>query len=135
MTGGHVLVESLDSVCSRHLAILLVHVVCAAAGVVTDPDAKVLDLCGPLFGDLIQCVSPVHLVPPSSAIPTHLVQADNLAVCLLHLAELREEVPEAGLCDDIVGRKDAHAVELRGGSVLGRQQSADDLVFLKATFG
>lgn len=52
VTGGHVLVESLNGVCSRHFAVLLVHVVSAAAGVVADPDAKVLDLCGPLLGDL-----------------------------------------------------------------------------------
>lgn len=70
----------------------------------------------------------------SYACPTHLVQANNLAVCLLHLAKLGEKVPESGLGDDIVGCEDAHAVKLRGRSVLGRQQSADDLVFLKTTF-
>ena len=39
---------------------------------------------------------------------TYLVQADNLTVGRLDLLELREEVPEPALCDDIVGRKDSH---------------------------
>lgn len=44
MSGGHVLVESLHSIGPRHLTVLLVHVVGARAGIVTDPDTKVLDL-------------------------------------------------------------------------------------------
>lgn len=52
VTGGHVLVESLDGVGSRHLAVLLVHVVGAGAGVVTDPDTEVLDLEGALLVNL-----------------------------------------------------------------------------------
>jgi hypothetical protein len=46
---------------------------------------------------------------------THLVYGDDLAVRLLDLAELAEEVPEPRLSDDLVGRKYAHTVDLRGG--------------------
>jgi hypothetical protein len=52
VTGSHVLVESLNSVGAGHLAELLVHVVGAGAGVVTDPDTEVLDLEGTLLIDL-----------------------------------------------------------------------------------
>jgi hypothetical protein len=44
MSGGHVLVQCLDSICAGHLTVLLVHVVGTRARVVSDPDAKVLDL-------------------------------------------------------------------------------------------
>lgn len=62
------------------------------------------------------------------------VQADNLAVGLLDLLQLGEEVPEAGLGDDIVRGEDAHAVQLRGRVAVRRQMTADDLVFLQACF-
>ena len=41
---------------------------------------------------------------------SYLVQGDDLAVRLLDLAELREEVPEAALGYHIVRGEDAHAV-------------------------
>ena len=44
VTGCHVLVESLDGIGTSELTELLVHVVCAGAGIVTKPDSKVLDL-------------------------------------------------------------------------------------------
>lgn len=65
---------------------------------------------------------------------TYLVQSHDFAIRLLDLAELGEEVPEAGFGDDIVGGEDAHAVELRGRVGIGRQVAPDDLVFLQATF-
>ena len=52
VTGGHILVESLDGGNARHLTVLLVHVVGAGARVVTDPDTEVLDLLGALLVDL-----------------------------------------------------------------------------------
>lgn len=52
VAGGHVLVESLDGVRSGHLSVLLVHVVSTGSGVVSDPDAEVLDTEGVLLGDL-----------------------------------------------------------------------------------
>jgi hypothetical protein len=45
---------------------------------------------------------------------THLVYGDDLTVGLLDLAELAKEVPEPRLGDNLVGRKDAHAVDLGG---------------------
>ena len=44
---------------------------------------------------------------------TYHIQTDNLAVRLLYFAQLHKEVPEAGFGDDIVGRENTHAVELR----------------------
>jgi hypothetical protein len=46
---------------------------------------------------------------------TNLVYGDDLAVRLLDLSELAEEVPEPRLSDDLVGRKNAHTVDLGGG--------------------
>ena len=57
-------------------------------GIITKPDAKVLDLEGLLLTDLLN--------------------RDNLASCLLELPELPEEVPETGLGHDLVGGKDPH---------------------------
>jgi len=113
MSRGHILVEGLGGIGAAHLTVLLVHVVCAGAGVVTDPDAKVLDLEGSLLVDD--------------------VQGDDLAVGLLDLAQLHEEVPEAGLGNHGVGCEDSHAVEFRGRVGVCRKVAPDDLVFLKAT--
>ena len=50
--GSHVLVEALDSIGARKLTEFLVHVMCTGTGVVTEPDAKVLDLQRLLLVDL-----------------------------------------------------------------------------------
>lgn len=42
--GGHVLVEALDSIGAREFTEFLVHVVCTGTRIITDPDAKILDL-------------------------------------------------------------------------------------------
>ena len=55
VAGSHVLVESLNSLRSRHLSVLLVHVVSAGSGVVSDPDAEVLDAERVLLGNLRYC--------------------------------------------------------------------------------
>ena len=52
VTGGHVLVKSIDGGNAGHLAVLLVHVVGTGARVVPDPDTEVLDLLGLLLVDL-----------------------------------------------------------------------------------
>lgn len=62
---------------------------------------------------------------------TYGVQADNLAVGLLELAEGSHEVPEARLGHNGVGRKDAHAVQLGRGVRLGGQVTPDNLVLVK----
>ena len=64
---------------------------------------------------------------------THLVQAYDLAVGLLDLAQLGEEVPESTLGNDIVGSKDAHAVELGCRCAIRGQIAPNDLIFLQAT--
>jgi hypothetical protein len=114
MSGGHILVQSLHSIRPAHLTILLVHVVRTRSRIVADPDAEVLDLERSLLVDDIQ--------------------GDDLAVRLLDLAELHEEVPEARLCHDGVRCKDAHAVQLWCWVGLGRQVPSDDLVFCEATW-
>ena len=65
MPGGHVLVQRRDGICAGHLAVLLVHVVGAGAGVVADPDTEVLDLLWVLLVDLhgTQTVSAYSLSP------------------------------------------------------------------------
>jgi hypothetical protein len=52
MPCGHVLVEGLDGIRPGQLTVLFVHVVGAGTGIVTDPDAKVLNLLGALLVDL-----------------------------------------------------------------------------------
>jgi len=58
VTGGHVLVESIDGGDAGHFTVLLVHVVGTRARVVLDPDTKVLDFLGLLLVDLkrVSCV-------------------------------------------------------------------------------
>jgi hypothetical protein len=53
VAGSHVLVKRLDSVGTRELTELLVHVVGTRARVVTDPHAEVLDLQGLLLMNLL----------------------------------------------------------------------------------
>ena len=52
MSGGHILVHGLNCIGSWHLTVLLVHVVGAGAGVISDPDTEVLDLQWTLLVDL-----------------------------------------------------------------------------------
>jgi hypothetical protein len=91
VTGGHVLVESIDGGDAGHLTVLLVHVVGTGARVVLEPDTEVLNLLGLLLVDLNQSVSHVPQVLSSL---TYLVYGDDLTVGLLDLAELAKEVPE-----------------------------------------
>jgi hypothetical protein len=53
VSGSHILVQGLNGIGPGHLPVLLVHVVGAGAGIVTDPDAEVLDLERALLVDLI----------------------------------------------------------------------------------
>lgn len=52
VTGSHIRVQGLDSIGSGELTVLLVHVVCTGARVVSQPDTEVLDLLGVLLVDL-----------------------------------------------------------------------------------
>lgn len=53
VAGRHVRVEGLNGIGSRHLAVLLVHVVSTGSGVVSDPDAEVLDTERVLLSNLL----------------------------------------------------------------------------------
>lgn len=57
----------------------------------------------------------------------YLVDGDDLTGSLLDLAKLLEEIPEAGLGNDIVGSEESHAEKLRDGLLLGRKLTADNL--------
>lgn len=62
---------------------------------------------------------------------SHLLDAHNLASGLLHLLELRKEVPEAALCYRLVGSEDGHLVQRRRRLALRRALAANHLVLLK----
>lgn len=59
---------------------------------------------------------------------TYHIDADDLAVALLDLPELGQEVPEPRLGDNRVRRKDAHTVQLGRGVGLSGQIAPNDLV-------
>ena len=110
----------------------------ARAGIVADPDAEGLHFLRLLLVDLEIAISAPHtpgLLPANSPHrdDTHLVQAYDLTVGLLDLAELGKEVPEPTLRNDIVGSKDAHAVELWCRVGVRGQVTPNDLIFLQAT--
>lgn len=111
MSRRQILVHGSNGLRAAHLSVLLVHVVRTSARVVADPDTKVLHLQGVALEDL--------------------VDRDDLTVRLLDLFELTKEVPEAGLGDDGVWRKDAHLVELGLTLVFRGELAADDLVLVQ----
>ena len=113
MPRRHITVERIHRLRSRHLPVLLVHVVRTTPRIISDPHTEVLHFEGPL---LVQ-----H------------VERNNFAIRLLDLSEFHEEVPEAGFRDYSVGSEDAHAVEFRGRVGVCGEVAADDLVFVKAT--
>lgn len=131
----HVLVHGLYRICPRHLTDLLVHIVRSGAGVVTNPNAKVLDLLWALLADLAQALVPQT---PKAVIViligvTYHAERNNLAIGLLHLLKLGEKIPETRLGDNGVRCEYAHTVQLWGWGGIGRKMAANDLVFLKAT--
>ena len=64
---------------------------------------------------------------------TYNVDADDLTVGLLDLAELHQEVPETRLCNNSVWCKNSHSVQLWRWVCLGWQVAANDLVFVETT--
>lgn len=84
----------------------------AGAGVVSEPDTVVLDaLSGVRFLDLLDL--------------------DDLTVGLLDLLQLRQKVPESRLGDDVVWRKDGHAVQRWVGDLAGGQMTTHNSVLTK----
>jgi len=112
MPGSHILIVALDGIRARELTVLLVHVVCTRARVITDPNTEVLDLQRLLF--------------------MNNVDADDFTIGFFDLLQLPEEVPEPRLRDDLIRRKDAHTIDFRSRLGLRRQMTPDDLIFLKA---
>ena len=113
VAGSHILVKSVNGSSTGELTVLLVHVVGTGTRVVTDPDTEVLDLVGSLL--------------------VNLVDGDNLTSSLLNSSELGQEVPESRLGNDSVGSKDSHTVELGLRLALGRETTANNLVFIETT--
>lgn len=111
VASSHVVVEGGNGICTAELAELLVHIVSARAGVVAEPDTKVLDLGGALLEDL--------------------VDGKDLAVSLLDTAELSQKVPETRFGDDLIRCEDTHAVELGLRVALSRQVASDHLVLFQ----
>lgn len=111
VAGSHVLVAGSDGVAPGHLTVLLVHVVGTGAGVVPEPDTVVLDGLGAGLGDL--------------------VEGDDLTSGLLDLLHLPKEVPEAGLGNNLIRSKEAHAEKARLGLLLGGKLAANDLVLVE----
>lgn len=64
---------------------------------------------------------------------TYDIDGDDFTGGLLDLAKTAEEVPEAGLGNDVVRRKDAHPVQARSRVGLRGQMAPNHLVFLKTT--
>lgn len=110
MTSAHVAVALCYGTTDRQVTVLAVHVVCARTGIVTQPDAKVLDFDW-------RCL-------------VNLLQGDNLASGLLELLQLAQEVPETGFGNNVVGSEDTHLVQRRLWLLLAWQLAANDLVFL-----
>lgn len=77
-----------------HVSVLAVHVVDAGSRVVSEPDAVVLHT--------------LELVWLGDQLDRH-----DLALRLLHLLQLLEEVPELRLGHHLIGAEQSHAVELR----------------------
>lgn len=100
---GHFVEDGLHGAGRRDLTHLAVHVVVANAVSVAELDREVLDL-GLVLDDLLD--------------------GDGLSVALLDLLEVVEEVPVAGLGDDLVRSEDGHLVDLRVRVLLGRKSAA-----------
>jgi hypothetical protein len=104
------LTHVLHSVSQASSAVFAVHVVGATAGVVTDPDAKVLDGTSLLFENF--------------------VHRQDLTSGLLHLLVLVQEIPKSRASSHLVRGEDLHAVQFRSRVELGRLLAPDDVEVL-----
>mmetsp|Transcript_94019 Transcript_94019/g.167255 ORF Transcript_94019/g.167255 Transcript_94019/m.167255 type:complete len:205 (-) Transcript_94019:22-636(-) len=111
VAAGHVHVQTLHGGAHGHIAELLVHVVSAAARVVTDLDAVVVHNAAVLLTDL--------------------VDSEDLTSGALHLVNLVQEVPEARLGHNLVLGKQPHAVDLRNGVCLRRLTTTNNLILVE----
>jgi hypothetical protein len=60
---------------------------------------------------------------------------NDLALSLLDTTQHGSEIPEAGLCDDVVAGKDLHLVETRVRVTVGRKLSSNDDELLQLKMG
>lgn len=67
-------------------------------------------------------------LPVFSSSILYLATVHNFSGRLLHLLQLRNEVPESGLGDDMVRSEDPHAVQRRGRAFRRGQAAPDHLV-------
>jgi hypothetical protein len=61
----------------------------------------------------------------------YLLDGHNLAGSLLDFFELSQKVPEATLCNNIVGSKDTHLVKRRAGLLGARSLASNNLILVK----
>ena len=113
VSGGHVLVQRLDGTNSGNVSDLLVHVVGTRSGVVSNPDAEVLD------GSWVSLVDGVD--------------RHDFTGSLLDLVQSLQEVPVTGLGDDNVWSEDSHSEQLWFRNGFGGQTTADNLVFIQTS--
>lgn len=111
MASSHIPIALGDCVSDGQITVLSVHVVGSRTGIVTQPDAEVLDPDGSALVDLLD--------------------RHDLTGGLLELLQLTQEIPETGLGDDVVGSEDSHLVERSGRLLLGGQLAPDDFIFLQ----
>lgn len=115
VASSHILVAGGDGVGAAELTELLVHVVGSRAGIVPQPNTKVLDVLGLLLVDD--------------------AAGEDLSVHLLQVPELLHEVPEPALGNKVVDGEETHAVDLGGDLLLGGTTTSDDQVFLQLNKG
>ncbi|OSX73421.1 hypothetical protein BU14_0350s0014 [Porphyra umbilicalis] len=111
MAAAHLHVHLLHGARHGHVAELLVHIDRVRPRLVTQPHGEVLDGVGLGFKDLID--------------------RQDLTDRALHLLELPHVVPEAGLGDHRVGRKDLHPEDGGVRFPVGGDLAAHDIVLVK----
>mmetsp|Transcript_23394 Transcript_23394/g.46521 ORF Transcript_23394/g.46521 Transcript_23394/m.46521 type:complete len:222 (-) Transcript_23394:56-721(-) len=110
---GHLTVHGVDRVIQGEGAVLAVHIVCARARVVAQPDTIVLHCERVRFANL--------------------VDVEDFTVGLLHVTVLVKEVPKSRLRDDLIGCEKLHAESRRLWDIFSRSFSPYHLVELAAT--
>lgn len=99
VVSGHLSVELADCSVEGDIAVLLVHVVVARAGLIPQNNAEGLDMVGLAFEDFID--------------------GKDLSLGALGLELASKVVPEFGLGDDFISGEEADGVDLGTGVLLG----------------
>jgi hypothetical protein len=104
----HFCVELADCAVEGHIAVLLVHVVVAGSGLVSEDDAEVSDAV--LFSWM------------------DFAGGNDLTLHSSHLVLTLHVVPVFGTSENLVASEHSHSVKLRVGVLLTGESSADDKV-------